>query len=50
MKNKIKFSTWPSYSKTEAGLVKEVIQSNKVNYWSSKTCKFLKIIFQIIII
>ena len=42
MKNKIKFSTWPSYSKTEAGLVRDVIQSNKVNYWSSETCKIFE--------
>ena len=43
MKNKIKFSTWPSYSKTEeANIVKNVIQSNKVNYWSSETCKIFE--------
>ncbi len=39
MKNNTKFSTWPNYSKTEANLVKKTIQSNKVNYWSSETCK-----------
>ena len=45
---KINFSTWPNYSRYEANLVKKIIQSNKVNYWSGKTCKiFEKKIFKI---
>ena len=39
---KINFSTWPNYSGYEANLVKQVIQSNKVNYWSGKTCKIFE--------
>ena len=39
---KINFSTWPNYSRYEANLVKKIIQSNKVNYWSGKTCKIFE--------
>ena len=39
---KIKFSNWPNYSTYEANLVKKIIQSNKVNYWSGKTCKIFE--------
>lgn len=42
MKNKVKFTTWPNYSNYEANLVKKIIQSNKVNYWSGKTCKIFE--------
>ena len=39
---KIKYSTWPNYSGYEANLVKKIIQSNKVNYWSGDTCKIFE--------
>lgn len=35
----MKFSTWPCYSENEAEAVKQVIQSNKVNYWTGKETK-----------
>jgi dTDP-4-amino-4,6-dideoxygalactose transaminase len=31
---KINFSNWPSYSEEEADAVREVLLSNKVNYWT----------------
>ena len=33
------FTSWPNYSNEEANIVKKIIQSNKVNYWSGKTCR-----------
>ena len=39
MKNSNKFTSWPNYSNEEANIVKKIIQSNKVNYWSGKTCR-----------
>jgi len=34
-----KFSSWPSYSLEEADAVKNVILSNKVNYWTGEICR-----------
>ena len=35
MSNNIKdFPSWPSYSQEEAEIAKQVILSNKVNYWT----------------
>ncbi len=33
------FPPWPSFSKTEAELVKKVLLSNKVNYWTGEECQ-----------
>lgn len=33
------YSPWPSYSNEEAEAVKNVILSNKVNYWTGELCK-----------
>jgi dTDP-4-amino-4,6-dideoxygalactose transaminase len=33
-----KFSSWPSYTLEEADAVREVILSNKVNYWTGEEC------------
>ncbi|MGY3024514.1 dTDP-4-amino-4,6-dideoxygalactose transaminase [Pseudomonas lurida] len=33
------FSPWPSFSEEEANAVKEVILSNKVNYWTGQECR-----------
>ena len=30
---------WPNYSKQEANKVKEILLSNKVNYWTGQECK-----------
>jgi dTDP-4-amino-4,6-dideoxygalactose transaminase len=32
------FSTWPQFSKEEANSVRDVVLSNKVNYWTGKEC------------
>ena len=33
------FSPWPSYSEEEANAVRDVILSNKVNYWTGQECR-----------
>jgi dTDP-4-amino-4,6-dideoxygalactose transaminase len=33
------FSPWPFYTDEEANTVREVITSNKVNYWTGKECR-----------
>ncbi|BAQ82245.1 DegT/DnrJ/EryC1/StrS family aminotransferase [Pseudomonas sp. St29] len=33
------FSPWPSFSEEEAAAVREVILSNKVNYWTGQECR-----------
>lgn len=33
------FSPWPSYSEEEAQAVKQVLLSNKVNYWTGNECR-----------
>jgi dTDP-4-amino-4,6-dideoxygalactose transaminase len=33
------FSPWPSFSKQEAEAVKQVVLSNKVNYWTGTECR-----------
>ena len=33
------FSPWPSFSKEEINSVKEVLSSNKVNYWTGNQCR-----------
>jgi dTDP-4-amino-4,6-dideoxygalactose transaminase len=33
------FSPWPSFTKEEADAVREVILSNKVNYWTGQECR-----------
>jgi dTDP-4-amino-4,6-dideoxygalactose transaminase len=34
-----KFSTWPSFSTEEANAVRDVLMSNKVNYWTGIECR-----------
>lgn len=34
-----KFSTWPSFTGEEADAVRDVIISNKVNYWTGSECR-----------
>lgn len=34
-----KFSPWPSFTTDEADAVREVILSNKVNYWTGQECR-----------
>ncbi|MDF7806153.1 DegT/DnrJ/EryC1/StrS aminotransferase family protein [Pontiellaceae bacterium B12219] len=34
-----KFSPWPSFSEEEADAVKNVLLSNKVNYWTGQECR-----------
>ena len=34
-----KFTSWPSFSKEEANAVKNVLLSNKVNYWTGNECR-----------
>lgn len=34
-----KFSPWPSFTEEEANKVKEILLSNKVNYWTGKECR-----------
>ena len=34
-----KFSSWPSFSEEEADAVKNVLLSNKVNYWTGNECR-----------
>ena len=45
MKNNISFSKWPNYSAEESNIVKKIIQTNKVNYWTGKYCKLFEIEF-----
>lgn len=33
------FSPWPSYTEEEAELIKQVLLSNKVNYWTGNECR-----------
>ncbi len=33
------FSPWPSYSQEEADAVRDVLLSNKVNYWTGQQCR-----------
>ena len=32
--NKLKFSSWPNFSKKESQIISQVLLSNKVNYWT----------------
>jgi len=32
------FSPWPSFSEEEANAVRDVLLSNKVNYWTGQEC------------
>ena len=34
-----KFSSWPSFSEEEADTVKNILLSNKVNYWTGNECR-----------
>jgi len=34
-----KFSPWPSFSEEEANAVRDVVLSNKVNYWTGQECR-----------
>lgn len=36
------FSPWPSYSEEEADAVRDVILSNKVNYWTGQQCRLFE--------
>lgn len=36
------FSPWPSFTEEEADKVKEVLLSNKVNYWTGQECKLFE--------
>lgn len=33
---------WPNYSSQEINLVKKILQSNKVNYWTGQQCKLFE--------
>ena len=33
------FSSWPSYTLEEADAVKDILLSNKVNYWTGEVCR-----------
>ncbi|WP_417448374.1 DegT/DnrJ/EryC1/StrS family aminotransferase, partial [Idiomarina abyssalis] len=33
------FSPWPSFSEEEANAVRDVLLSNKVNYWTGQECR-----------
>jgi dTDP-4-amino-4,6-dideoxygalactose transaminase len=33
------FSSWPAFTDEEAGAVRDVLISNKVNYWTGKECR-----------
>src|SRR5690606_8388680 len=33
------FSPWPSFTEEEANAVRDVILSNKVNYWTGQECR-----------
>jgi len=34
-----KFSSWPNFTDEEADAVRDVVKSNKVNYWTGKECR-----------
>ena len=34
-----KFSSWPAFTDEEADAVRDVVISNKVNYWTGKECR-----------
>jgi dTDP-4-amino-4,6-dideoxygalactose transaminase len=36
---KTNFSSWPAFTDEEAGAVRDVLMSNKVNYWTGKECR-----------
>lgn len=36
------FSPWPSFSEEEAELVKQLLLSNKVNYWTGEECRLFE--------
>lgn len=33
------FSPWPSFSEEEANAVRDVVLSNRVNYWTGQECR-----------
>ena len=37
-----KFSSWPSFTSEEADSVRDVLLSNKVNYWTGNECREFK--------
>ena len=38
-----KYSSWPSFDQEEADAVRDILLSNKVNYWTGdEGCKFEK--------
>jgi dTDP-4-amino-4,6-dideoxygalactose transaminase len=37
-----KIEMWPNYSSQEVNLVKKILQSNKVNYWTGQQCKLFE--------
>ena len=39
---KISFSSWPKYSKKEINIVKKIIESGKVNYWTGHYCRLFE--------
>ncbi len=39
------FSPWPSFSNEEVAIVKNVLLSNKVNYWTGKECRKFEVEF-----
>jgi dTDP-4-amino-4,6-dideoxygalactose transaminase len=34
-----KFSSWPSFTSEEADSVRDILLSNKVNYWTGNECR-----------
>lgn len=45
MKSKIRVSGWPSFSEDEISVVRNVLGSNKVNYWTGEECKKFEVEF-----
>ena len=39
------FSPWPSFSTEEADAVRDVLLSNKVNYWKGIECRSFETVF-----
>ena len=39
MLNHSTFASWPSFSEEEAEAIKNVLLSNKVNYWTGDECR-----------
>ena len=45
-KMKIKFNSWPTYSKNEIKIINKIVKSGKVNYWTGKYCSIFENYFK----